>query len=129
MSLNNEVSLAALLTDLREGRTTVETASGRILAAMREQPYEDLGFAKIDHHRSIRQGFPEVILGLGKTPDQVAAVAAQIVARGNSLLVTRAEQAAWEAVKAAVPTAEYHSLARCITVRGQCTPGSGTIVL
>jgi len=129
MSLNNEVSLAALLTDLREGRTTVETAGGRILAAMREQPYEDLGFAKIDHHRSIRQGFPEVILGLGKSPDQVAAIAAQIVARGNSLLVTRAEHLAWEAVKSAVPSAEYHSLARCITVRGECTPGKGTIVL
>jgi pyridinium-3,5-biscarboxylic acid mononucleotide synthase len=129
MSLNNEATLAALLTDLREGRTTVETAGGRILAAMREQPYEDLGFAKIDHHRSIRQGFPEVILGLGKSPDQVAAIASQIVARGNSLLVTRAEQVAWEAVKAAVPSAEYHSLARCITVEGKCTPGKGTIVL
>jgi NCAIR mutase (PurE)-related protein len=129
MSLNNEATLAALLTDLREGRTTVETAGGRILAAMREQPYEDLGFAKIDHHRSIRQGFPEVILGLGKSPDQVAAIASQIVARGNSLLVTRAEQVAWEAVKAAVPNAEYHSLARCITVEGMCTPGKGTILL
>jgi NCAIR mutase (PurE)-related protein len=96
---------------------------------MREQPYEDLGFAKIDHHRSIRQGFPEVILGLGKSPDQVASIATQIVARGNSLLVTRAEQVAWDAVKAAVPNAKYHSLARCITVSGECTPGKGTIVL
>src|SRR5215204_2340237 len=98
MPLNNEVDLIALLRDLREGRTTVEAASTGILAALREQPYEDLGFAKIDHHRSVRQGFPEVVLGLGKTPDQVAAIAAQIVARGNSLLVTRAEQVAWEAV-------------------------------
>ena len=115
--------------DLREGRTTVEAASAAILAALREQPYEDLGFAKIDHHRSIRQGFPEVILGLGKTPDQVAAIAAQIVARGNPLLVTRAEEAAWQAVKARVPDAEYHALARCITVKGECAPGKGTIVL
>ena len=129
MSLNNEVDVAALLHDLREGRTTIEAATAGILAALREQPYEDLGFAKIDHHRSIRQGFPEVILGLGKSPDQVAAIAAQIVARGNPLLVTRAEDAAWEAVKATVPHAEYHALARCITVKGECAPGKGTIVL
>ena len=118
VSLNNEVSLVALLTDLREGRASVEAVSERILTALREQPYEDLGFAKIDHHRSIRQGFPEVILGLGKSPDQVTAIAAQIVARGNPLLVTRAEEVAWQAVKATVPNAEYHPLARCITVKG-----------
>jgi len=129
MSLTNEVELLALLTDLREQRATVEAAAKRIMGALREQPYEDLGFAKIDHHRSIRQGFPEVILGLGKSPDQVAAIAAQIVARGNPLLVTRAEAAAWEAVKATVPNAEYHALARCITVKGECTPGKGNIVL
>ena len=129
MSLNNEVDVAALLHDLREGRTTIEAATAGILAALREQPYEDLGFAKIDHHRSIRQGFPEVILGLGKSPDQVAAIASQIVARGNPLLVTRAEDAAWQAVKSVVPRAEYHALARCITVKGECAPGKGTIVL
>jgi NCAIR mutase (PurE)-related protein len=129
MSLNNEVDVVALLHDLREGRTTVEAAAAGILAALRKQPYEDLGFAKIDHHRSVRQGFPEVILGLGKSPDQVAAIAAQIVARGNPLLVTRAEAVAWQAVKAAVPNAEYHALARCITVKGDCVPGKGTVVL
>jgi NCAIR mutase (PurE)-related protein len=129
MSLNNEVDLVTLLTDLRDGRTTVEAAGGRIRAAMREQPFEDLGFAKIDHHRSVRQGFPEVILGLGKTPAQVAAIAAQIVARQQPLLVTRADEAAWEAVRTTVPGAEYHAMARCITVKGDCTPGKGTIVL
>ena len=129
MSLITEAALAAVLTDLREGRTTVDAVSERILTALRDQPYEDLGFAKIDHHRSIRQGFPEVILGLGKTPDQVAAIAAQIVARGNPLLVTRAEEVAWHAVRATVPNAEYHALARCITVKGECAPGNGTIAL
>lgn len=129
MSLNNEVDLLALLSDLRDGRTTLEAAQSRILAALREQPFEDLGFAKIDHHREIRQGFPEVILGLGKTPDQIAAIAAQIVGRKHPLLVTRAEPAAWTAVKQRVPGAEYHELARCITVRGDSAPGKGTIVL
>jgi pyridinium-3,5-biscarboxylic acid mononucleotide synthase len=129
MSLTNEAELLALLTDLREQRASVEATAKRIMGALREQPFEDLGFAKIDHHRSIRQGFPEVVLGLGKTPDQVAAIAAQIVARGNALLVTRADEAAWNAVRPTVPNAEYHALARCITVKGACTPGKGTIVL
>lgn len=129
MSLINEVDLLALLTDLRERRATVDTASKRILAALREQPFEDLGFAKVDHHRPVRQGVPEVILGLGKTPDQIAAIATQIVGRHHPLLVTRADEAAWNAVKARVPNAEYHELARCITVKGECLPGKGTIVL
>lgn len=129
MSLTNEVDLLALLRDLREGRATLEAAHARILGALREQPFEDLGFAKIDHHRSIRQGFPEVILGLGKTPDQIARIAAQIVGRKHPLLVTRADAAAWKEVQAQVPGAEYHELARCITVKGDCAPGKGTIAL
>jgi NCAIR mutase (PurE)-related protein len=106
MFLNNEADLIALLTELREGRTSVETASARIQTALREQPFQDLGFAKVDHHRAIRQGFPEVILGLGKSPDQVATISKQIVERGSPLLVTRAEEAAARAVKAVVPEAE-----------------------
>jgi len=129
MSLNNAADLSALLTDLREGRTTVEDVQARIQAKLREQPFEDLGFAKVDHHRDIRQGFPEVILGLGKTPAQVATIAAEIVARKHPLLVTRADEAAWIAVSEKVPDAEYHALACCITLKGESTPGKGTIAL
>jgi NCAIR mutase (PurE)-related protein len=129
MSLNNAVDIAALLTDFREGRTTLESAQAQIHAALREQPFEDLGFAKVDHHRDIRQGFPEVILGLGKTPEQVAAISTEIVSRKHPLLVTRADEAAWAAVKAQVPDAEYHAIARCITLKGESTPGKGTIAL
>jgi pyridinium-3,5-biscarboxylic acid mononucleotide synthase len=121
--------LRSLLDQVSDGRLPAAEAHAQLLATMREQPYEDLGFAKVDHHRSIRQGFPEVILGLGKTPDQVAAIAAQIVARGNPLLVTRADGAAWDAVRAQVPAAEYHAVPRCITLGGNLPPGSGTIVL
>jgi len=127
--LNNEVELISLLTDLREGRATVDTVSARIAAALREQPFEDLGFAKVDHHRSIRQGFPEVVLGLGKTPDQIASIARQIVERGGPLLVTRADQLAADAVKKAVPESQYHEVARCITVKRDIPPGKGTIAL
>jgi pyridinium-3,5-biscarboxylic acid mononucleotide synthase len=129
MFVNSEADLIALLENLREGRTTVESAADRIRAALREQPFEDLGFAKVDHHRVIRQGFPEVVLGLGKTPNQIAAIAAQIVERGSPLLVTRADQSAADAVKSAVPEAYYHEVARCITVKRDMPPGKGTIAL
>ena len=107
----------------------MEAAHAQITAALREQPFEDLGFAKIDHHRSVRQGFPEVVLGLGKTPDQIAKIASQIVGRGHPLLVTRADEAAWNTVKTVVAGAEYHAVARCITVQGPASPGKGTIAL
>ena len=121
--------LQALLAQVHDGRVDTAKAFETLAAALREQPFEDLGFAKVDHHRSIRQGFPEVVLGLGKTPDQVASISAQIVSRGHPLLVTRAEPAAADAVKALVPAAEYHALARCITVKGPIEPGKGTIAV
>ena len=100
-----------------------------ILAALRDQPFTDLGFAKVDHHRTIRQGFPEVVLGLGKTPEQIAGIAAEIVKRGNPLLVTRADEAAWRAVQSKVDGTEFHEIARCITLKGVMAPGKGTIAL
>ena len=121
--------IQTLLEAVREGTTKPVEAFERIAAALREQPFQDLGFAKVDHHRPVRQGFPEVVLGLGKTPDQIAAIAAQIVGRGQSLLVTRADEAAWAKVQAMVPNAAYHDVARCITVQGECPPGKGTIAL
>jgi NCAIR mutase (PurE)-related protein len=121
--------LRELLDQVRDGRVDTAKAHDRLAAALRDQPFEDLGFAKVDHHRAIRQGFPEVILGLGKTPDQIAKIASQIVGRGQPLLVTRAEEAAWQTVRAVVPGAEYHAAARCITLKGDCAPGKGTIAL
>ena len=121
--------LRSILEQVRDGRTDTATAVERLLAALRDQPFEDLGFAKLDHHRSIRQGFPEVVLGIGKTSAQIAAIAAQIISRGHPLLVTRADEAAWSAVKAVVPEAEYHELARAITVKREVPPGIGTIAL
>lgn len=69
------------------------------------------------------------MLGLGKTPEQVAAISAQIVDRGHPLLVTRADEAAWKAVQDAVPGAKYHAVARCITLARDTVPGAGTIAL
>ena len=121
--------IQSLLDAVREGTTKPAEAFERIAAALREQPFQDLGFAKVDHHRPVRQGFPEVVLGLGKTTDQIAAIAAEIVGRGHPLLVTRADEPAGNAVKTLVPNAEYHAVGRCITVKGDSPPGKGTIAL
>ena len=107
-----------------------DAARERLLEALRARPFEDLGFARVDHHRSIRQGFPEVILGLGKTPAQTAAIAAEIVRRGSTLLVTRASREAYDAVRAEVPDATYYPDAAIIALRQQdVSPGKGTIVV
>lgn len=123
------VELRALLDAVRDGRTDPELAHRQLLGAMRDQPFEDLGFARVDHHRSIRQGFPEVVLGIGKTPEQIASIASRIVDRGHPLLVTRADRAAWERVHDAIPEATYHEVARAITVRRELPRGKGTIVV
>lgn len=122
--------LHGLLDSVRSGTLDPAAASEQILTAMRSAPFEDLGFARIDTHRELRQGFPEVILGVGKTPAQIAAIATRIVARGQALLVTRAQPEAFEAVRAAVPSAVYHETARAITLRqGEIPRGTGTVLL
>jgi pyridinium-3,5-biscarboxylic acid mononucleotide synthase len=126
----NAHALRQLLDRVRDGALDPAAASDRILEALREAPYEDLGFARVDHHRELRQGFPEVILGVGKTPAQIAAIAGRIVARGCPLLVTRAQPDAYQAVKATVPQAEYHVDARAITLRqGDIPAGRGTVLV
>ena len=126
----NVAELHVLLDEVSRGVTTVADAERRVVDALRAQPFENLGFARVDHHRGIRQGFPEVVLGLGKTPAQVAAIAAEIVGRGSSLLVTRATGEIYEAVRTAVPGATYRVDAGVITLRQQdVAPGKGQILV
>jgi NCAIR mutase (PurE)-related protein len=128
--MTSNKQLHDLLEQVASGAMDTGTAAAHLLDALRAQPYEDLGFARVDHHRSVRQGFPEVILGLGKTPAQIAAIAAEIVARGSTLLVTRASDAAYEAVRAKVPGATYYADALVITFRQEdVSPGKGTIIV
>ena len=128
--MTSNKQLQELLDQVAAGTLDPAAAREQLIGVMRAQPYEDLGFARVDHHRSVRQGFPEVILGLGKTPAQIAAIAAEIVARGSTLLVTRASAAAYEAVRAKVPTASYYADASLITLRQQdITAGKGTIIV
>jgi hypothetical protein len=126
----NAAELQSLLEQVASGRIDAATAQARLLLAFRERPFEDLGFARVDHHRSVRRGFPEVILGLGKTPAQVAAIAVEIVSRGSTLLITRATQAAFDAVRQRVPEAVYYPDAAIVAFRQQdVTPGQGTIIV
>ena len=126
----NRQQLRALLEAVGTGTLTPEAAQEQLLQVLRQQPYEDLGFARVDHHRNARQGFPEVVFGQGKTPDQVAAIARRIVDRGHSLLVTRASRAAFDCVLGELPAVQYHELARCITLdQGEAVKGRGTIVV
>jgi len=92
------------------------------LERLRRLPYEDLGFARIDTHRSLRAGFPEVILCQGKTAEQVAAIAARMAESGATVLATRADEAVYEAVREKCPTATYNREARAIVVPGEAAP-------
>src|SRR5262245_18063858 len=105
-----------LLERVRDGNLSPDAAHAQIVSALQAAPFEDLGFARVDHHREVRQGFPEVILGIGKTPSQIATIAERIVARGHSLLVTRVQAEAFEAVKRVIPAVTYHADARAITL-------------
>jgi pyridinium-3,5-biscarboxylic acid mononucleotide synthase len=122
--------LQELLDRVARGDLATAEALEHLVKAFQARPFEDLGFAKVDHHRAIRQGFPEVILGLGKTPIQIATIGGEIVNRGSTLLVTRASREAFDAVRGIVPGATYHAEAAMITFRQQdVTPGKGTIVV
>jgi NCAIR mutase (PurE)-related protein len=119
-----------MLEAVASGVMNAGDAERDLLSALRERPFEDLGFARVDHHRAIRQGFPEVVLGLGKTPAQIATIAAEIASRGSTLLVTRATREAYEAVRVVVPKAIYYAEANIITLRQQdIARGKGTLLI
>lgn len=126
----NRLQLRALLDEVGSGTLTPESAHQQLLQYLRQSPFENLDFARIDHHRSVRQGFPEVVYGAGKTPEQIATIAERIVAAGQNLLVTRTGQEAFEAVRQRLPAASFHEQARTITLRTAPLPdGRGTILV
>lgn len=104
--------LRRLLEDLRRGEIDVDTA----LASLRDLPYEDLGYARLDHHRALRTGYPEVVFCQGKTPEQVATIIERLAERHARVLGTRADRPAADAVRLRVPDSTYHELARIISV-------------
>ena len=104
--------LVTLLEGVRAGTVGVDEALDRL----RTLPYENLGFARLDHHRALRQGFPEVVFCLGKTAEQMAQLMARLTARHAQVLASRATPEVYAAVRAAVPDAVYHEIARLIVV-------------
>ncbi len=126
----NPDQLRILLDEVASGTLTPEAAQVGLLQYLRQQAVEDLGFARVDHQRSLRQGFPEVIFGQGKTPEQIAAISERIAAAGHTLLVTRTTPEAYAAVSERLPAALFHPQARTITLRaGDVPAGRGTIVV
>jgi len=119
-------SLRKLFEQVRRGKLSAEEA----VARLRHMPFEDLDFAKVDHHRRLRAGMPEVVLAEGKTPRQVAAIFARLAKAGGNVLATRATRQHFAAVRKSVRRAEYHELARAIVLQRDHTKyGKGTIAV
>jgi pyridinium-3,5-biscarboxylic acid mononucleotide synthase len=118
--------LRALFQQVRDGAVDVDSAITR----MRHMPFEDLGFAKVDHHRALRHGIPEVVFAKGKTPEQVAAIAGRLLANAQNVLITRADRECAECVVRQLPEAEYLPLSGAIRFwRDRTVHGKGRIAV
>ncbi len=122
----NAKQLKELLDKVRSGKLSPDEA----LERLRHLPFEDLGFAKVDHHRALRQGMPEVIFAQGKTSQQVAEIFHRLAAHAGNVLATRATEEQYAAVAAALPQAEFRPLARAIVLqRDRKQHGQGVIAV
>lgn len=109
----NEETLQQLLTNVRSGAMSIEEATKEL----KDLPFKELGYAKIDNHREMRVGYPEVIYCEGKTVDQVKGIIEFMLTKNNNILATRANEEMYKAVKDIYPKAEYNKLARTIVIR------------
>ncbi len=125
----NQLELLKILESVKAGKL----APAKAIERLKHLPFEDLGFAKVDHHRALRQGFAEVILGKGKTPQQVAAIVKAMLRQKDSrqnILVTRADVKMFAAVKKLNRAAKFHPLSAVITIeRSAEITGKGTILV
>ncbi len=122
----NADSIRKLFEQVRAGTLSPDDAVDRL----RHMPFEDLGFAKVDHHRRLRVGMPEVIFGQGKTPAQVAGIFTRLAKHGGNVLATRSDEKQFAAVRKKVRRVTYSDTARTITlVRDKKTYGKGTIAV
>jgi pyridinium-3,5-biscarboxylic acid mononucleotide synthase len=125
LRLNTE-SIRKLFEEVRKGTTSPDDAVNRL----RHLPFEDLGFAKVDHHRALRNGMPEIILGEGKTAFQVAGIFSRLAKHGGNVLATRANAKQFAAVKRKVGGVEYRELGRAIVLQKDSTKyGKGIIAV
>jgi NCAIR mutase (PurE)-related protein len=122
----DQEQLRTLLEQVRGGAVDIDAA----LTRMRHMPFEDLGFAKVDHHRALRHGMPEVIFAKGKTPEQVSAIAKALLANAQNVLITRADRECAAHVTATLPGAEYMALSGAIRFwRDRTVHGKGKIAV
>ena len=122
----NAEAIRKIFEEVRKGKLLPDEA----VARLRHLPFEDLGFAKVDHHRALRAGMPEVILGEGKTPAQVAQIFSRLAKHGGNILATRTTRQQFAAVKQKAPKAEYRELARAVVLwRERRKYGKGTIAV
>jgi hypothetical protein len=119
--------LRTLLEEVKQGSVEVEAA----LLQLRHMPFEDLGFAKIDHHRAIRHGIPEVIFGKGKTPEQIVAIASHLSDKAHNVLITRVDPNAAASIVGALPDgAEHFPMSGAIRIwRDRTIHGRGTVAI
>jgi hypothetical protein len=118
--------LKNLLTDVRSGAVDVDAAIER----MRHMPFENLGFATLDHHRAIRVGLPEVIFGKGKTPEQISTIMSKLLDRASNVLATRATPEAYELVRKTHADAEYFPMSGALRVmRDRSIQGKGKLAV
>ena len=102
----------------------------KALQLMKDYPYQDLAFAKIDHHRELRRGFPEVIFGQGKTADQIVKISREILKKGNNLLITKVDLSMYKKIKNKLPLVQYNSHAKVIYCKKKKpTKGKGKIIV
>ena len=123
----DQAKLRALLDAVGAGELDTDEALRRLASL----PFDDMGFARVDHHRSLRQGFPEVIYGAGKTSDQISSILKSQAAAGSNTLVTRIEGAKAAALCAAHPEAQFHETARIVThlIEPPSPNGRGTVMV
>jgi NCAIR mutase (PurE)-related protein len=122
----NPEYLRQLLERVRAGSLDIEEA----LTQLKLFPYDDRGFAKVDHHRSLRKGFPEVVFCQGKTVEQVVEIIKSLLLSASPVLATRASHEVFDAVKELTDKAHYHPIARMIVIENECAePGAGPILV
>jgi NCAIR mutase (PurE)-related protein len=122
----DQTRLRALLEEVKAGRVDIDEAVDK----MRHMPFEDIGFAKIDHHRAIRHGMPEVIFGVGKSPEHILEIATRLLERSQNLLATRTNAKVADLVRSRFPEAEYFPASGVLRVwRDRTILGKGTIAV
>lgn len=116
----NAEMLKNLLENVKNGQVSIDNA----LTELKKLPFEDLGFAKVDHHRNIRNGYPEVIYCQGKTVDQIKAIVEKLMGKNNNIMATRAGREVYEGIKEVTDDAVYNEMARIVVVKRREVPKS-----